>query len=154
MAQILGQAPLPWEKGAEGAEELQHKLGRFRGPVLGLLRRDPAARLDANAFVLSVRRVLERTRLREASRGAERHGRAEIRSGAERHDSAARPSNSELQVAAARQSGAAQRGRAAQQSSSAMHDGSEAQNRAPQHSAGALDSSTALRNGEPGRLRR
>eukprot|EP00892_Ulva_mutabilis_P003618 jgi/Ulvmu1/1628/UM113_0005.1 len=61
MAQIVGEEPLPWERGAEGSTELLHALGSFRGPVLGLLRRDPVLRLHASAFARRCRAVLERT---------------------------------------------------------------------------------------------
>eukprot|EP00892_Ulva_mutabilis_P002164 jgi/Ulvmu1/11949/UM082_0028.1 len=42
-AQLLGQAPLPWE-GDRLCAETRHKLGIFCSAVLGLLRREPAKR--------------------------------------------------------------------------------------------------------------
>lgn len=67
MAKIIGRVPLPWEHGADGSQQLLHKLGRFRGAVLGLLHRDPLLRLDAGSFVRRCRAVLEHTRMTDMS---------------------------------------------------------------------------------------
>lgn len=61
MARILGEQPLPWEKGADSARPLLRRLGMFRGAVLGLLERDPSLRLSVPDFISRCRSVLERT---------------------------------------------------------------------------------------------
>ena len=48
MSQLRGEAPLPWE-GELSAHTLR-QLGAFKGPVLQLLRRDPARRASMRSF--------------------------------------------------------------------------------------------------------
>ena len=61
MARIVGEQPLPWEQGAEDAQEVLRRLGRFRPGILGLLQRDPQQRLTISAFISRCRSVLEQT---------------------------------------------------------------------------------------------
>ena len=61
MARIVGEQPLPWEQGAEDAQEVLRRLGRFRPGILGLLQRDPQQRITISAFISRCRSVLEQT---------------------------------------------------------------------------------------------
>lgn len=48
-AQLLGDAPLPWEAAADPSAVL-HKIGIFREPLLQLLQREPARRATMQDF--------------------------------------------------------------------------------------------------------
>ena len=55
MAQLRGDLPLPWE--GEMPARMQHGLGALKGPVLQLLRRDPAERVSVQRFHAACARV-------------------------------------------------------------------------------------------------
>lgn len=57
---IRGELPLPWED-PEKSPELFRCLGRFKGAVMALLRRDAAQRISVGDFVRQARRVLTHT---------------------------------------------------------------------------------------------
>lgn len=46
---LLGERELPWE--GEDLKRVERKLGKMREPVLALLHRDPAQRMNAPQFV-------------------------------------------------------------------------------------------------------
>ena len=48
MQRLRGDLPLPWE--GELSPEVRRCLGTFRGPILELLRRDPAKRIAMRTF--------------------------------------------------------------------------------------------------------
>ena len=60
VAQIVGEAPLPWEE--EGREkELLKRAGRFRHAVMQLLVRDPEERCTIDTFMQQCANVLSTT---------------------------------------------------------------------------------------------
>lgn len=60
VAQLVGEEKLPWEgKGRE--KEMLRNAGRFKGAVLGLLRRDPAQRARVHTFVQQYASIMSTT---------------------------------------------------------------------------------------------
>lgn len=57
---ILGELPLPWEDPEQSAAVFR-SLGRFKGAVMALLRRDHSDRITIDDFVRQARRVLTHT---------------------------------------------------------------------------------------------
>jgi hypothetical protein len=50
LAQLRGEAPLPWEGDRQNAIILREKLGTFKDPILSLLHRDPSCRESLRNF--------------------------------------------------------------------------------------------------------
>lgn len=49
---------LPWDAHSTRSTQIEEKLGIFCGPVLGLLRRDPANRMRITAFTAACHQLL------------------------------------------------------------------------------------------------
>jgi serine/threonine protein kinase len=63
-AALAGQAPLPWEDGAEGAEQRREKLRGLRRLVMPCLARDPAQRPAAKTVLQSWHSMFDDMRTR------------------------------------------------------------------------------------------
>eukprot|EP00892_Ulva_mutabilis_P011476 jgi/Ulvmu1/8700/UM047_0040.1 len=62
MARLAGELPLPWED-EQASTPITHALGRYRGTVLALVRRDPARRASVAEFIQLSRDLISRTSL-------------------------------------------------------------------------------------------
>ena len=67
MAQILGHEAAPWDTMAEGD---RRKLGAFKGPILELLRRDPAQRPTMPQFYAACNAIFASSTTYVAGKGS------------------------------------------------------------------------------------
>jgi hypothetical protein len=68
IAQIVGEQQLPWES-EQGARLLLRRAGKFKGPLLQLLNRDPAERPTIESFVMQCSNILSSTTQQTADSG-------------------------------------------------------------------------------------